>query len=200
MAKLEGSVILYAADLDELRRWIGSKDERWFDEALRAIRDDEDAGWEGDLLPVLERLLRRMVFEGQLYAGLTEDDRYYLTQLLVDLCDEYVDLDPLTEELPLDRLLPAVEELPRGGEARKQLAWLVRGRELGGDGVLWDDSGEFTPAYVGYVRRSEVARLKAELEEPVKRPGARPNSFLKQIGAAAEECARAELDLVSFVG
>jgi hypothetical protein len=206
MARVEGSVILYAADLDELRGWVGSGDQKRFQESFRTIRQDEDAGWEPDLVPLLERLLRRIVFEGKLYEGLLSEEQYYLTQLLVDLFDEYVDPDALSEDLPLDRLVQAVDGLPDGSEARRLATWLVRGRELNGDRALWEGGAEgFLPAYLGYVTREEAPRLVQALDAQMKagppgRSGSRPSGLLKALLSAAEECARAELDLVSFIG
>jgi len=79
------------------------------------------------------------------------------------------------------------------------LAWLARGRELGGDGLIWESGPvDEVLSYFGYVRRDEAARLVTELDRAVR--GGRPSGLLKVLRDAAEECARAELDLVAFVG
>src|SRR5262245_17540108 len=85
---LMATVVLYAVDLEEMRRWVGSGDAALLGEGLAILREDEEADWEPEEVALLERLLRRMVFDGRLYEGLAEEERYYLTQLLVDLFDE----------------------------------------------------------------------------------------------------------------
>jgi len=188
-------------DLDELRDWIGCRDQARFNEAWQAIRSDEDTDWEPEELAVLERLLRRVVFEGQLYDGLSPEERYYLTQLLIDLFDEYVDQDPLSEDIPLDGLMQTLGSLPSEGEAARCVRWLARGRELDGDEIIWKDGPvEDVLSYFGYVTREEAPALAEALDAAARRPGRRPSGLLKQLKGAAEECARAELDLLSFVG
>lgn len=209
MAKTEASVMLYAVDLDDLRAWVGCKDEERFREVLETIGGDEEAGWGGDLQPTLQRLLHRVMLEGELYPGLGPEDRYYLTQLLIDLFDEYVDAEPLSDELPLDRLLEQATALPKNSPAAAPLAHLLRGRELGGDALLWS-GGEFEDAqpYLGYVTRAECAALADGLEGALARqagggarpPKGRPSGLLKQLAASARECAETEFDLVAFVG
>lgn len=201
--------MLYAVDLDEFREWVGCGDEKRFREALQTIGGDEEAGWAGDLQPTFERLLRRVMLEGELYPGLGPEDRYYLTQLLIDLFDEYVDAEPLSDELPLDRLLELPGALPKGSTAATPLARLLRGRELGGDALLWE-AGPFEEAqpYLGYVTRAECAALAEGLEQAMRRqaaggarpPKGRPSGLMKQLAAAARECAETEFDLVAFVG
>lgn len=201
MARADASVVLYAVDLDELRDWIGCADQARFIEAWQAIRSDEDAEWEPEELAVLERLLRRVVFEGQLYDGLAPDERYYLTQLLIDLFDEYVDQDPLSEDIPVDELLRTLDSLPRDGEAARGVRWLARGRELDGEEVIWKDGPvEDVLSYFGYVTRDEAPLLAEALGAVPRRPGRGPGGLTKQLKSAADECARAELDLLSFVG
>ncbi|MFN3653142.1 MAG: hypothetical protein ACK47B_26475 [Armatimonadota bacterium] len=208
MPNVDVNVILYAVDLDELREWVGSGDEERLREARELLRADEDSDWEPEELEVLDRLAHRLVMEGKLYEGLEEEERYYLTQLLIDLFDEWVDADPLTEDLPLDRLLKSVESLPRDSAAGRMAAWLVRGRELNGDATLWQSGPvEESLSYWGYVKRDEVEELAKGLAAPRRggarppgRDGGKPDPFLQQLQSAAEECARAELDLVSFVG
>ena len=212
MAKTEANLILYAVDLDDLRAWIGCKDEEQFKAVLETIGEDEDAGWQGEMRPLFERLLRRVMLDGELYEGLEADDRYYLTQLLIDLFDEFVDTENLSDEMPLDRLLDLSPELPKGSELRPYLDHLFRGRELGGDGLIWaTGSFEQSQPYLGYIRRDECARFAAALTQymdkqagggarPPKAGKGRPSGLLKQLLSAAEECAQTEFDLVSFVG
>jgi len=201
MAKTEVNAVFYAADLDDLRRWVGSKDQKRFQQAWAVLREDDETEWDPEEVAVLERLLKRMVFEGQLYEGLAVEERYYLTQLLIDLFDEYADPDALTEDLPLTRLLQVVDGLPKGSPAARLAGYLVRGRELNGDGLLWTSGpAEEALAFYGYVRRDEAAALVSALDETASRGRERPSGLWKQLRNAAEECARAELDLVSFVG
>jgi hypothetical protein len=201
MARVETSLVLYAVDLQELRAWVGCGDAARFQEAWDVLRSDEDAEWEPQELEVLERLLRRLIFEGKLYEKLSADERYYLTQLLIDLFDEYVDQEALSEDMPFDKVVRAVEELPKGSEAARISRWLVRGRELGGDGVLWETGPvEDLLALFGYVTREEAPRLAESLSDAMRKAGGRPRGLLKQIQSAAEESGRAELDLVGFVG
>ena len=201
MAKSDVKIILYAVDLDELRDWLGCADQARFDEAWAAVRENEDADWEPEELEVLERLLRRVIFEGRLYDGLTPDEVYYLTQLLIDLFDEFVDQDALSEDLPLDGMLQAVDTLPRNSDAAKTARWLVRGRQLNGEDVIWNKGEvEEVLAYFGYLTREEAAGFVTALDAALARTRTRPSGLLKQLRNAAEECAQAELDLVSFVG
>jgi hypothetical protein len=192
------SVVLYAVDLDELRRWVGCKDEAKFREAWSALGGDEESDWEPEELEVLERLLRRVIFEGKLYAGLADEERYYLTQLLIDLFDEYVDADPLSDDIPLDRLLRSVDAVPMPAKGWGER--LARGRELDGEAPIWTSGPvEEVLSYMGYVTRQEAPVMAVEVGRVVGR-GGRIDANLKQLLSAAEECARAELDLVSFVG
>jgi hypothetical protein len=200
MAKLEGHAILYATDLNEIRSWLGSEDRHRFEDALTTLRDDEEHGWGPELGDVLERLLKRLIFENRLYEDLDPDDRIYLTQLLVDLFDEYADHDPVSEDLPLERLMEEARRLPKVHPAAGPVAWLARGRELGGDGLLWNgDPKEFAPPYLGFVRRDEVAAL-AEALQNLPPPLVQKGALLPRVRAAALECSRSELDLVSFIG
>lgn len=200
------TAVLYAADLSDLERFVGCGDEMRFREA-RAVLDDEEADWEPEERAVLERLLRRMVFDGALYAGLEPLDRYYLTQLLVDLFDEFAAPDALTEDLGHEALMRALESVPAGTPARRGLSWLARGRELGGTGPLWTTGPiEDCLALMGYVRRTEADEFARSLGEAIERirsrpprGGARSSGVLAAVRNAAAECARAELDLVSLV-
>lgn len=199
MAKLDANVVLYAVDLNELREWLGCKDQERFKEAWAVIQEDEE--WDEDALDIMQDLLKNLINEGKLYAGLEEAERYLLTQVLVDLFDEFVDQDALTEDIPLDRFLQVVDELPRGSEAAKLGRMLLRGRELNGEGELWSGGPEkFVSPYFGYVTREEAPRLIAALDEAAKRQRTRPSGIIKQLRAAAEECVRAEMDLLSYVG
>jgi hypothetical protein len=147
--------------------------------------------------------------EGALYEELPPEDRYYLTQLLIDLFDEYVDAEPLSEELPLDRLLELAREAPKGSAVLFPLEHLLRGRQLNGAENLWT-GGPFEEAqpYLGYVTRAEAHTFAEALDELVRRqtgggarpPRGKPSGLLKQLASAARECAETEFDLVSFVG
>lgn len=201
MAKVDARLVLYSVDLQELREWIGCKDEARFQAAWDVIREDEDSEWEPEELVVLERLLRRLIFEGKLYDRLAAEEHYYLTQLLIDLFDEYVDQEALSDDIPLDRLMSEVEALPHDGEAYRLCSFLVRGRQLGGDRLIWGGGPvEDVLSYLGYLSSEECGRLAKALEEGPRRPAGRPSALVKQIRTAAEECARAELDLLSFIG
>jgi hypothetical protein len=200
MPKDEGSVLLYAVDLDELRAWVGCGDERRFREALEAIGDDEESGWGGELRPTLECLLRRIVIEGALYPDLPESDRYYLTQVVIDLFDEYVDAEPVSDELSVARLLREAESLPPG-EAATALRRLLRGRELNGDGLIWTAGPpERARPYLGYVRRDEAGGAATGLEAALKRAKGRPSGVWRPVLAGLRECAETGYDLVSLVG
>jgi hypothetical protein len=195
----EASVILYVVDLDDLRVWIGSKDQRRFNDAMEAIREDE--GWKPEELEVLEQLLRRMIFEGKLYEGLDEAERYLVTQILVDLFDEYADPDALSEEIPLNRFLETLDLLPRGKPVSQYGQWLARGRELNGTELLWKGGrDQFFLPYIGYVTRDEAGEFAAALKQVEQQQRGRPSGILRQLRGAAEECARAELDLLAYVG
>jgi hypothetical protein len=101
----------------------------------------------------------------------------------------------------LDRFLQVVEELPRGTDAARFGRWLTRGRELGGEQVLWEGGPDkFVSPYFGYVTRDECAKLASALDEAAKRQRSRPSGIAKQLRSAAEECVRAELDLLAYVG
>ncbi|MCC2668584.1 MAG: hypothetical protein K0Q72_1055 [Armatimonadetes bacterium] len=199
MAKIDAHVVLYVVDLQELRDWIGCKDPKRFNEAWEAIRDDDE--WDKDALGLLQDLLSRVIFEGKLYDGLDDSERYLMTQILVDLFDEFVDQDAISEDIPLDRFVQVVDELPRGSEAARMSKWLVRGREFDGEKVLWEGGPDrFASPFFGFVTREECPKLMAALDEAGKRQRTRPSGILKQLRAAADECARAELDLLAYVG
>jgi hypothetical protein len=195
-------VVLYAVDLDELREWVGCLDEERFRAAWEVIQEDEDSDWEPEELARLEVLLRRLVFEGKLYDGLADEEKYYLTQLLIDLFDEFGDHEALTEDVPLEPLLKATEAMSRASSEGARLArYLVRGRELNGDAVLWKDGPVADVlSFMGYVTRHEAAALVTALDAFMARPEGKAHRLAKPLRAAAAECAEAELDLVSFVG
>jgi hypothetical protein len=201
MAKDDASVVLYAVDLGELLVWVGSREPARLEAARKAIREDEDSDWEPQELELLDRLLHRLVFEGKLYEGLPEEERYYLTQLLIDLFDEFVDQEPLTEDMPLEPLREAVEKLRASADVQRLARWIVRGRELNGTEVLWKAGpASEVLSYLGYLTAEEAGRLAEGLDAVLRRPGPRPSGLLKQLKNAAEECAGAEMDLLAFVG
>lgn len=201
MAKVTACVVLYAVDLDELTSLVGCKNQESFNTAWEAVRDDEDLEWEPEELEVLERLLRRMMFDGQLYQGIAVEERYYLTQLLIDLFDEFVDQEALSEDLPFDKLHAVLEAFPRKSDAYRLSAYLTRGREIGGDGQLWTDGPiEDMLSVLGYLKPEECARLAESLGDEMQKMRDRPSGLLKQVRSAAEECATAGMSLISFVG
>ena len=74
-------------------------------------------------------------------------------------------------------------------------------RELGGEQVPWEGGPDkFVSPYFGYLTREECAKLLPALDEAAKRQRTRPSGITKQLRAAAEECVRAELDLLAYVG
>jgi hypothetical protein len=197
MAKLDAHVVLYVVDLDDLRGWIGCADQKRFDMAWEVIREDDE--WDEDALEVLEDLLRRIIFQGKLYEGLDEGGRYLVTQILVDLFDEFADPDAISEDIPLDRFLQTIEGLPR--EVAPLGRYLARGRRLDGDGVLWEGgTDQFVSPYFGWVTRDEAAGFRDALKMAEQSQRTRPSGIQKQLRAAADECARAGLDLLAYVG
>src|SRR4051794_16127910 len=116
------TIVLYAVDLDELRSWAGRGDARALEAARAALREDDEAEWEPQELELLDRLLVRVVMEGKLYAGLEPEARYYLTQLLIDLFDEYVDSEAVSDELPLKALEEGLAPVQRRGGATARAA------------------------------------------------------------------------------
>ena len=202
MADPGPGVLLYAVELRELREWIGCRDESRLRRAWEVVQEqDEDEGWDEDALPVLEKLVRRIVMDGILYDGLDEERRYLVTQVLIDLFDEFVDQESVSEELPLRRLAEAVSGLPRESETVRLAGWLVRGRELFGGRCLWTggDPAELGP-YLGYLTSEESARLAEALAPLTRSRHGKGQGLLRTLRSAAEECARSGRDLVSFVG
>jgi hypothetical protein len=223
------TVVLYAVDLDEMRRWVGSGDATLMREGMAIVREDEEADWEPEELTLLERLLRRMIFDGRLYDGLPDDERYYLTQLLIDLFDELVESEPVSEEFPLAALAAALEPLRSGGgPAGLPARWLTHGRLFGSDDVVWDGRSEIDDVlpYFAAIAQAELQTLAAALEpiasapaspqrtpapssrrEPHRRAagrapggGSSPQKLLRDLLAAARAALETERDLLAFVG
>jgi hypothetical protein len=224
------TVVLYAVDLEEMRRWVGSGDATLVREGMAILREDEEADWEPEELALLERLLHRMVFDGRLYDSLPDEERYYLTQLLIDLFDELVESEPVSEEFPLPALMTALEPLREsGGPAGLAARWLTHGRLFGSDEVVWDGRVRIDDVlpYFAALSREEVTPLVAALESllaaspgdtattPVRRaekrrsaPGSRPSAraagppqaLLRDLHAACRAVLDTERDLLAFVG
>src|SRR5947208_2118792 len=127
------SIIFYAVDLEDLTNWVGRRDERALEAARSMLREDEEADWEPEELQVLDRLLSRMVMEGILYQGLDSEERYYLTQLLIDLFDEFVDSEALSDDWPLTAIEEALAPARRDAAASKLVDFLLLGRPFNGD-------------------------------------------------------------------
>jgi len=53
--------------------------------------------------------------EGILYQGLTPEERYYLTQLLIDIFDEFVDSEAVSDDMPLAAVEEALAPVRRFG-------------------------------------------------------------------------------------
>src|SRR5205823_5424154 len=149
------TVILYAVEIAEMERWVGSRDATLVSEAKAAIREDEEAEWDSEELQVLDRLLERMIQDGKLYEGLGEEETYYLTQLLIDLFDEFVESEAVADEMPLDAFQQALAPLRTAGkEVAQACDWLTRGRLLGTDRTVSGERVEEEALpYFGYVRR-----------------------------------------------
>jgi hypothetical protein len=202
-------VILYAFEIAEMERWVGSRDAAFLREARTILREDEEADWEPEELEVLDRLLDRMVNEGQLYEGLGAEETYYLTQLLIDLFDEFVESEAVSEEMPLEALDQALQQLGPGEAIESARRWLVQGRLLGLDRTVWDRRAgiEDLLPYFGYLRREEIAPVTAAAADASRETGRSPRGaargrgggVLKQLSAAAREASETERDLLSFV-
>lgn len=209
------TVVLYAADLEEMRRWVGSGDAALVREGLAILKEDQEADWEPEELTLLERLLNRMVMEGRLYESLPEEEAYYLTQLLIDLFDELVESEAVSDELPMLALEEALGPLrDAGGPAGAAATWLTRGRRFGGDDPIWSGQGEIDDLlpYFGAVTREELPALVEALQArfstlaPPSSGGRRASRRARSGGAerllqcVLEACRMAqERDLVSFV-
>lgn len=203
--------VIYAVDLADLERWVGAGDERWLGE-VRGILSDEEEGeeWEPEERQLLDRLLVRMAHEGKLYEGLDPEERYYLTQLLTDLFDEFVDSEAVTDEIPHERFVAALDDLRRREPTLEPLCHAFgQGRTLGGDEPLWSreqDIDDVLP-FFGYVRHTELAVLLPALEgAPAARPVAKGQGkggggqLLRALSAAARLALETERDLLSFTG
>jgi hypothetical protein len=166
------TLLLYAVDLEEMRRWVGSGDASLMREGMTILREDEEADWEPEELTLLERLLRRIVMDGRLYDGLSSEERYYLTQLLVDLFDELLESEAVSDELPLSAVESALAPLRNAGGpaaasayAHPGAGWLTHGRLFGTDEPAWDGRGDIDDVlpYFGTVTRDELPALIAAL-------------------------------------
>src|SRR5439155_6792894 len=125
-------------DIEDLSGWVGKKDRGALEAARAALQEDEEADWEPAELELLDRLLERVVMQGQLYEGLPPEERYYLTQLLIDLFDEFVDSDAVTDEVPHERLVAALDTLRAREPSLEPLArFFSQGRTLGSEEILW---------------------------------------------------------------
>lgn len=193
-------VLLYHCAHEELLGWVGHGSEEFFRDALESLRSDEDSEWEPQELQLLERLLRRAVFEGLLFDGLNAEERYYLSQLLIDLFDEWVDHDVASDELSLDQLLPLESQLDATDPARILLGYVLRGREVGADQIVWRGGKieDCLPA-MGHLTVAECGALLRSLQRVTRRPGYRVGRAEKALLGAVEGAVEAELDLVSFV-
>lgn len=203
--------VIYAVELHDLERWVGARDERWLREARDLLREEEEGEeWESEEREVLERLLERMAIDGKLYQGLAPEERYYLTQLLIDLFDEYVDSEAVTDEVPHDRLVAALGDLRRREPALEPLCRAItEGRALSSDEPLWSrdqDIDDVLP-FFGYVRHAELVTLQPVLQQ-ASAAGAGPrgrgktggDSILRALSAAVQLAVETERDLLSFTG
>lgn len=201
----EPAVLLYSADLRELTSVIGAGRRADFDLIWEEVEgSDEEEGWEPAALPLLRELLERLVFQGKAYEGLAEERRYLLTQLVVDMFDLFVDSDPeedcLSAEVPLSHWQGVVDGMPPNSPGRRMGSWLIRGREIVGDGLLWRSGRpeDFCP-YLGFVRASELPEFLGALSAPT--PAAPRVARLRgKLRQAVQLCLERECDLVSLVG
>jgi hypothetical protein len=196
------TTVIYAVELAEMERWVGARDERQLQEARAALREAaEEEEWEPAELEVLERLLVRVVMEGNLYEGLPPEERYYLTQLLIDLFDEFVDSEAVTDEIPHERLVAAMDALRGREPALEPLRFLAQGRALGGHDILWprdEDLDDVLP-FFGYLRHAELAALAPALERALGRAG-REAQAARSLPAALRLALETERDLLAFTG
>jgi hypothetical protein len=201
--------VIYAVELAELERWVAARDPRMVREAQELLREgDEEEEWEPEELRVLDRLLARMVNEGKLYEGLEPQERYYLTQLLIDLFDEFVDSEAVTDEVPHMTLVSALDALKGREPTLEPLCrYISQGRTLGGADVLWrrdEDIDDVLP-FFGYLRRDEMQALLPLLERALQ-PGARgsrggpADQALRSLPSAIRLALDTERDLLSFTG
>jgi hypothetical protein len=201
--------VIYAVELSELERWAGVRDPRMLRDAREALREgEEEEEWEPEELRVLDRLLIRMVNEGKLYEGLDPQERYYLTQLLIDLFDEFVDSEAVTDEVPHMALVSALDALKNREPALAPLCrHLSQGRTLDGDDALWprdEDLDDVLP-FFGFVRCAELERLLPTLERGIQslpRLGKteRAARVVRALPGALRLAIETERDLLSFTG
>jgi len=197
------TTVIYAVEMEELERWVGARDERMLREARELLREgSEEEEWEPEELKLLDRLLVRVVNEGKLYEGLDPSERYYLTQLLIDLFDEFVDSEAVTDEAPHKTLVSALDALKSREPALEPLArFFSQGRTLGGDEILWrrnEDLDDVLP-FFGYLRRAEMADLLPALEHGLQRAGSTAKA-VRSLPAAVRLAVETERDLLSFTG
>jgi hypothetical protein len=197
------TTVIYAVEMEELERWVGARDERMLREARELLREgSEEEEWEPEELKLLDRLLARLVNEGRLYEGLNPSERYYLTQLLIDLFDEYVDSEAVADEVPHRNLVAALDVLKAREPALEPLCRsFSQGRTLGGDEVLWrrdEDLDDVLP-FFGYLRRAELPELLPALERGLQRAGNAAKAA-RSLPAAVRLALETERDLLSFTG
>jgi hypothetical protein len=201
--------VIYAVELAELERWVGARDASMLREAREALREGEaEEEWEPEELRVLDRLLARVVNEGKLYEGLAAQERYYLTQLLIDLFDEFVDSEAVTDEVPHMTLVSALDALQSRTPALAPLChYFSQGRTLGGGDVLWrrdEDLDDVLP-FFGYLHRVEIERLLPSVELAVS-PGSHGGKadhaarVVRALPGALRLALETERDLLSFTG
>jgi len=193
------TILFYAVDLADLTSWIGRSDPRALEAVRATLREDEDADWEPEELQLLDRLLSRMVMEGILYRGLDAEERYYLTQLLIDLFDEFVDSEAVSDDWTLTAVEEALAPARRDAFASSLADFLLLGRTLGGEETLWrrgEDLENLLP-YLGYVTRAELPALEAALR--IGPPERRVPAARRAIATACRACIESERDLVALV-
>jgi len=153
-------------------------------------------------LQVLDRLLVRLVNEGKLYEGLDPSERYYLTQLIIDLFDEFVDSEAVTDEVPHQNLVSALDALKAREPALEPLCrFFSQGRTLRGDETLWrrdEDLDDVLP-FFGYLRRAELTALRPALERGLQRAGNSAKAA-RALPGAVRLALETERDLLSFTG
>ena len=197
------SVVLYAVDISDMESWVGRGDRRALEAARAALREDEESEWEEEEWDLLDRLLERMVIEGKLYEDLDDAERYYLTQLLIDLFDEFVDSEAVSEEWPLAALEEVLAPVARAGKEPARLAgYLVRGRALQLESNLRQpgEAADDRLPYLGWVTAAELPALEAALAEPPRSLRGRSAAAWKAVTAACASCRESERDLLAFVG